>query len=103
MLAESLVTLASGGAVAVAAGTDVWLAFRNRAGRLLGRRDAGATTVVPARSDRSGTEGEAADAADVDRVRARVAGAWQGRFEDHPPRDDYQVTFPEQPFSDALH
>ncbi|MFF7250739.1 hypothetical protein ACFZBU_43570 [Embleya sp. NPDC008237] len=84
MLAESLVALAStaGGAVATAAGTELWLGFRERVGRLFGRGDAGETTVVLARLDRSQAEVTAADPAHVEQVRARVGAAWQGRFED---------------------
>ncbi|WP_331772776.1 hypothetical protein OG948_55875 (plasmid) [Embleya sp. NBC_00888] len=84
MLAESLLALASasGAAVAAAAGTDAWLAFREGVGRLFGRGDEQETTIVLARLDRSGAEVEAAEPADVERVRARVGAVWQGRFED---------------------
>ncbi|MFI0203811.1 hypothetical protein [Streptomyces sp. NPDC016734] len=79
-----MVVLASafGAAVASAAGTEVWSGFRDRAARILGRRDAREIQVVLERLDRSALELDRADPGGADQVRTRLEASWQTRCED---------------------
>lgn len=79
-----LITLATaaGTAVAQAAGTDVWAAFRGRVARLFGRGGAeeAPSRVVLERLDRTATE--VADGGPGEEGRERAALAWRTRFLD---------------------
>ncbi|MFJ3518845.1 hypothetical protein [Streptomyces sp. NPDC090131] len=92
MLDEAMVALAAsvGSGVVQAAGTDAWLALRNRLARLLGRGDRQQETVQLERLDRTAAELTAAEAEqDPDgraggegEERARHGAAWRTRTED---------------------
>ncbi|MFE6366066.1 hypothetical protein ACFVP3_39720 [Streptomyces sp. NPDC057806] len=83
MLDQALTALAAAGGIAVvqAAGTDAWVTFRERVARLFGRSDERQTAATLQRLDRTATELQQAGP-DVEPTRARLAGSWQGRFED---------------------
>ncbi|MEV7525396.1 hypothetical protein [Streptomyces sp. NPDC091371] len=83
MLVEALtaVAAAGGGAVVQAAGTDAWLAVRERAAALLGRGDAARGRAELERLDRTARALEPEAAEDPERERLRQEGEWRTRFE----------------------
>ncbi|GAA2624770.1 MULTISPECIES: hypothetical protein [Streptomyces] len=83
MLDEAMVALAAsaGSGVVQAAGTDAWLALRNRLARLFGRGDRRQETVQLERLDRTEAELTAAGQ-DGDEQRTRLGAAWRTRTED---------------------
>ncbi|MFF4444362.1 hypothetical protein [Streptomyces sp. NPDC001502] len=90
MLDEAMVALAAsvGSGVVQAAGTDAWLALRNRLARLFGRGDRRQETVQLERLDRTAAELTAAGQdgsgpeGDGNEERARHGAAWRTRTED---------------------
>ncbi|MFI8390355.1 hypothetical protein [Streptomyces sp. NPDC085540] len=92
MLDEAMVALAAsvGSGVVQAAGTDAWLALRNRLGRLLGRGDRQQETVQLERLDRTaaelteaGQDGNAPEGnGNGNEERSRHGAAWRTRTED---------------------
>ncbi|MFB7267720.1 hypothetical protein ACFCXH_37115 [Streptomyces nojiriensis] len=85
MLDEAMVALAAsvGSGVVQAAGTDAWLALRNRLARLFGRGDRQQETVQLERLDRTGAELTAAGQdGDGNEERTRHGAAWRTRTED---------------------
>src|ERR1700688_3364636 len=89
MLAEALAALAATGGTAViqAAGTDLWVTFRERVAGLLGRGHQRQTEAALEQLDQTAVMLEQAvtdseDEADVERVRTRLEIAWQTRFTD---------------------
>ncbi|MGW1786285.1 hypothetical protein ACWCQQ_45550 [Streptomyces sp. NPDC002143] len=90
MLDEASVALATsvGSAVAQAAGTDAWLAFRNRLARLLGCGDRQQETAQRERLDRTADDlaeaGQGGDGPEGtgDEERNRCGTAWRTRTED---------------------
>ncbi|WP_327733207.1 hypothetical protein OG749_04360 [Streptomyces nojiriensis] len=85
MLDEAMVALAAsvGSGVVQAAGTDAWLALRNRLARLFGRGDRQQETVQLERLDRTGAELSAAgQGGDGNEERLRHGAAWRTRTED---------------------
>ncbi|RAY12171.1 hypothetical protein DPM19_25955 [Actinomadura craniellae] len=83
MLAEAMLAIAaaSGTAVIQAAGTDVWIGFRNRAAKLLGRGDAQRESAELEKLDQTAAALEAAEPAQAELVRVRQEATWQARFE----------------------
>ncbi|MEC3996725.1 hypothetical protein VSR01_25750 [Actinacidiphila sp. DG2A-62] len=83
MLVEALMALSAtgGGAIAQAAGTDVWHAVRGRIARLLGRGDEARERVELERLDRTRAALEAAAGGEADQVRAEHAAVWRSRLE----------------------
>ncbi|MET9692311.1 hypothetical protein ABZY81_28180 [Streptomyces sp. NPDC006514] len=90
MLDEAMVALAAsvGTGVVQAAGTDAWLALRNRLGRLFGRGDRQQETVQLERLDRTAAELTAAGQdgngpeGNGNEERSRHGAAWRTRTED---------------------
>ncbi|MER6448103.1 hypothetical protein [Streptomyces venezuelae] len=90
MLDEAMVALAAsvGSGVVQAAGTDAWLALRNRLARLFGRGDRQRESVQLERLDRTAAELTAAGRdgdgpqGDGAEERARHGAAWRTRTED---------------------
>ncbi len=89
MLAEALAALAATGGTAViqAAGTDLWVNFRERVAELLGRGHQRQTEAALAQLDQTAATLEQAvtdsqDEVDIERVRTRLEIAWQTRFTD---------------------
>jgi hypothetical protein len=89
MLAEELAALAAAGSSAViqAAGTDLWVTFRERIARLLGHSHERRTEAALVQLDQTATMLEQAaadseDEANVERVRTRLEIAWQTRLTD---------------------
>jgi hypothetical protein len=83
VLAEALTALAATGGTAVvqAAGTDAWAGFRGRVVKWFARGDAGREQVALERLDRTAAALEAAEPAEVDRVRTGQEASWQTMFE----------------------
>lgn len=87
---EAVAELVMTGAATVVAAmaTDAWQSARTRAAALFGRGDEERRDLAAARLDRAAAEVEAADPAERDEVRQRVAAAWQVRLvdllDDHP-------------------
>lgn len=90
MLDEAMVALAAsvGSGVVQAAGTDAWLALRNRLARLFGRGDRQQETVQLERLDRTAAELTAAGQdgngpeGNGNEERSRHGAAWRARTED---------------------
>ena len=89
MLAEELAALAATGGTAViqAAGTDLWVTFREGAARLLGRGRQRQTEAALEQLDQTAAALEQAvadseDHAELERVRTRLEIAWHTRFTD---------------------
>jgi hypothetical protein len=89
MLAEALAALAATGGAAViqAAGTDLWVTFRDRVAGYFGRGHQRQTEATLAQLDQTAAMLEQAVAdseagADLERVRTRLEIAWQTRFTD---------------------
>jgi hypothetical protein len=89
MLAEELAALAATGGTAViqAAGTDLWVTFRERVAGLFGRGHQRQTEAALEQLDQTAVMLEQAvtdseDETDVERVRTRLEIAWQTRFTD---------------------
>ncbi|MFI1255204.1 hypothetical protein ACH4U6_15625 [Streptomyces netropsis] len=84
MLDQSLIALASaaGAAVASAAGTDAWTAFRERVVGVFRRGGTQGSGVVAGRLDRTAAELEGADPREAERLRVLLGVSWQTRFED---------------------
>ncbi|HUC25651.1 MAG TPA: hypothetical protein VMA73_23340 [Streptosporangiaceae bacterium] len=89
MPAEALAALAAAGGTAViqAAGTDLWVTFRERVAGLFGRGHKRQTEAALEQLDQTAVMLEQAvtdseDETDVERVRTRLEIAWQTRFTD---------------------
>jgi hypothetical protein len=89
MLSEALAALAATGGTAViqAAGTDLWVTFRERVAGLFGRGHQRQTEAALEQLDQTAVMLEQAvtdseDETDVERVRTRLEIAWQTRFAD---------------------
>lgn len=89
MLSEALAALAATGGTAViqAAGTDLWVTFRERVAGLFGRGHQRQTEAALEQLDQTAVMLEQAvtdsgDETDVERVRTRLEIAWQTRFTD---------------------
>lgn len=101
MLVESLTALAAAGGTAVvqAAGTDAWTGFRQAVARWFGRGDTQREQTELERLDRTAAALEAADPAQIERVRISQEAAWHARIEatleqlDKPERDQAAEQF----------
>jgi hypothetical protein len=89
MLTDALEALAAAGGTAVvqAAGTDLWVIFRERVANLLGRGHQRQTEVTLEQLDQAAATleligGGSGNEADAERVRSRVEVSWQTRFTD---------------------
>ena len=89
MLTEALEALAAAGGTAVvqAAGTDLWVTFRERVVSLLGRGHPQQTEITLGQLDQSAATleligGSSGGEADAERARSRVEVSWQTRFTD---------------------
>jgi hypothetical protein len=83
MLEDALTALAAAGGTAVvqAAGTDTWTGFRAGVAKIFGRGNAQRQHVELERLDYTAAILEEAAETELDHVRLRQEGAWQGRFE----------------------
>jgi hypothetical protein len=89
MLAEALAALAATGGTAViqAAGTDLWVTFRERVAGLFGRGQQRQTEAALEQLDQTAAMlkqalADSEDGADLERVRTRLEIAWQTQFTD---------------------
>ncbi|WP_223778803.1 hypothetical protein [Streptomyces sp. 135] len=85
MLSEAMTALAAAGGTAVvqAAGTDAWAGFRQQVARWFGRGNPQRESAELERLDQIAPELEAAEAAGMERARARFRSeaVWQARIE----------------------
>jgi hypothetical protein len=83
MLEEALTALAAAGGTAVvqAAGTDAWTGFRAGLARIFSRGDDQRQHAELERLNHTAEMLEEASDAELELVRSRQEGAWQGRFE----------------------
>ncbi|MFC9227498.1 hypothetical protein ACFTZI_00625 [Streptomyces decoyicus] len=84
MLDQALVALASAGgaAVATAAGTDIWTAFRERMACVFGQDGSPGSRIALERLDRSAADLDSVGAQETERIRADMAASWQTRLQD---------------------
>ncbi|WP_370417457.1 hypothetical protein AB8O64_01695 [Streptomyces sp. QH1-20] len=73
---------AAGAAVASAAGTDAWAAFRERVAGVFRRGDTSGSGLVARRLDRTVAQLEGAGPQEAERLRVLLGASWQTRFED---------------------
>lgn len=84
MIPEALTALAAAGGKAVvqAAGSDIWVSFRDRLAALFSRDKRHDPDQVAAILDQSAAELAQADADKLEQIRVRVEASWQTRLED---------------------